>query len=216
MCFNRFVISIMMVCLLAVTVSTPSGAEELKAVGKASVKVTSDESTAYKRALKNAKKDAVRELAIKVIGPEAGKDETITDALDSLADQLDEYFDDEETDTVDDKVEVKITARIEASEFRSLMREQGIKGSNTSAAAVKIAVMIDEYVTVPTDFSQPESIKTFFKSSKKKFVFRPESAGSVFGCCARLQGEFQSKRRCAIRSGDQCSCKRKSECSVRR
>ena len=41
MCFNRFVISIMMVCLLAVTVSTPSGAEELKAVGKASVKVTS-------------------------------------------------------------------------------------------------------------------------------------------------------------------------------
>ena len=167
MCVNRFVISIMMACLLAVTVSTPSVAEELKAVGKASVKVTSDESTAYKRALKNAKKDAVRELAIKVIGPEAGKDETITDALDSLADQLDEYFDDEETDTVDDKVEVKITARIEASEFRSLMREQGVKGSNTSAAAVKIAVMIDEYVTVPTDFSQPESIKTFFKSSKK-------------------------------------------------
>lgn len=170
--------------LLFSALSTPTIAEELRAVGKASVKITGDENAAYKRALKNAKKDAVKELAVKVIGPDAKSDETVSEALDTLADQLDEYFDDEETDTVDDKVEVKITARIEAGDFRALLREQGIKGSNTAAAAVKIAVMIDDYMTVETDFSQPESIKTLFKSSKKS-AFSDQSVRASSSVAAR-------------------------------
>jgi len=181
---KSFLLSVSAAVLLFCTLSTQAFAEELRAVGKASVKITGDENAAYKRALKNAKKDAVKELAVKVIGPSAKDDSTVSDALDTLADQLDEYFDDEETDTVDDKVEVKITARIEAAEFRSLMREQGIKGSNVAAAAVKIAVMIDEYVTVPTDFSQPESIKTFFKSSKKS-AFSDQSLRASSSVAAR-------------------------------
>ena len=150
--FKVLVRSLSVAAICMVFAFNGAAAEELRAVGKSSVKISGDENSAYKRALKNAKKDAVKELAVKVIGPSAKEDSTVAEALDTLADQLGDYFDDEDADTSDGTVEVKVTARIDAAEFRSLLREQGIKGSNTAAAAVKIAVMIDEYVTVPTDF----------------------------------------------------------------
>jgi len=182
--FKVLVRSLSVAAICMVFAFNGAAAEELRAVGKSSVKISGDENSAYKRALKNAKKDAVKELAVKVIGPSAKEDSTVADALDTLADQLGDYFDDEDADTSDGKVEVKVTARIDAAEFRSLLREQGIKGSNTAAAAVKIAVMIDEYVTVPTDFSRPESIKTFFNSSKKS-AFSDQSVKASSSVAAR-------------------------------
>lgn len=166
-------ITVVAVCAM-MFVGSAAWAEELRATGKSSVRITGEEIDAYKRARRNAMRDAVLELVVKVVGPSAREDEVVRSNLDTLADQLGDYFDDEEVDTIDEKVEVRLVARIDATELRSLIREQGIAGSQVAAAATKIMVMIDDYLTVPTDFQTPAEVITEF-SSKKKSSFSDQS-----------------------------------------
>ena len=163
----------------------PAQADDLQATGSATVTVSgNDENGAYKKALRKAKNDAVIELTVKVVGPDARGDQTVRKAVDTIAEQLEEYFDDEESDTEDDKITVRITARIDAQKFRELIREQGIEGAQTAAANVKIAVMIDEYVTVPQDFDKPESVKIFFQT-KRKSAFSDQSVKASSSVAAK-------------------------------
>jgi hypothetical protein len=160
-------------------------AEDLQATGVSTATISgNNESAAYKKALGSAKKDAVIELAVKVVGKDARTDPTVKQAAETIAQQMEEYFEDEESDSEEDKITVRITAVIDAQRFRELIREQGIEGAQTAAANVKIAIMVDEYVTVPRDFGQPESIKVFFQN-KKKSAFSDQSVKASSSVAAR-------------------------------
>lgn len=64
----------------------PAQADDLQATGSATVTVSgNDENGAYKKALRKAKNDAVIELTVKVVGPDARGDQTVRKAVDTIA-----------------------------------------------------------------------------------------------------------------------------------
>ncbi|MEI6213355.1 MAG: hypothetical protein WCP10_04550 [Desulfuromonadales bacterium] len=126
---------------------------EVSGIGKA--KITSNAAATKTEAIRNAKRNAVEEAIMKLVGPSAPNDPKVRAAIDKIVVQISDskIVSSNGTKDNDNNYELRVTLRIDELEFTRLMQTQGI--APTGDRLYKILVVMDEYHTTPTDKQKP-------------------------------------------------------------
>jgi hypothetical protein len=141
--------------LLFFLMSTLASAEMLEVIGVGKAPITSNNSATVAAATKNAKRAAVEELIMKLIGPSAPNDPKVKASMEKILVQIGDNKIVKRNATKDDEnnYELTLTIRVDTLEFLKLMQTQGI--APTGDRLSKILVVMDEYHTTPTDKQKP-------------------------------------------------------------
>ena len=141
--------------MLFLFISVDALAEMLEVIGVGTCPITANNSATVAVATKNAKRAAVEELLMKLIGPSAPNDPKVNAAMEKILVQIgdDKIVKRKASRDAVNNYELTLTVRVDTSEFIRLMQTQGI--APTGDRLYKILVVMDEYHTTPTDKKQP-------------------------------------------------------------
>jgi uncharacterized membrane protein YgcG len=141
--------------LFCLSMPFAASAEMLEVIGVGKAPITANNSATSAAAIKNAKRAAVEELLMKLIGPSAPNDPKVKAAMEKILVQVgnDKIVKKTAAKDEENNYEVTLTLRIDTLEFLKLMQTQGI--APTGDRLSKILVVMDEYHTTPTDKQKP-------------------------------------------------------------